>query len=188
VWLNVVGRNADTTALYFLSMLGKGAGTVARSSVLFLRPGNVLRDVQPAGAGSSTFGLAAKGSTITFASEQTLAGGTSLPAGTGELQFWTDGTTSEAANIRVEFGYCAGQYCIRHVALKTLNLHMHGGARGVALPAGAFTTHSDTILPQNDSYHLYITLTAEGGSNFNLLYGSRNAATNLATPVLFPLK
>lgn len=188
VWLNVVGRNADTTALYFLSMLGKHPHTQRRSSVLFLQDNQSLQNTQPTADQANMFALNNKGSGILFTTPQTLAGGTSLPAGAGEFQLWTDGMSNQSANISIKFGYCIGNGCTHPDTVKALSLRVNGNAKGAAMPAGAFTTHTATTLPKGHAYHLFVQVTVESGTNFNLLYGSNGAATNLATPMLLPFK
>ena len=187
VWLNVVGRNANTTALYFLSMLGRKNRTVRRSSVLFLQPDGSLRNSQPTGNQPDRLALAS-GARVTFVSRQTLSGGTSLPAGAGEFQFWTDGASGDSAEVEVTFGYCSGNGCPHRTAVDAMRFVVHGAANGAATPGGAFTTKKDAMLPHKGRYHLYVQVAAETDAPFDLLYGSHAAPTNLATPVLLPLQ
>lgn len=188
VWMNIIGRNGNTTTLYFLSMLGKKPQTELRSSVLFLQGDSSLQNSKSGANRAGIFNLNEKGASKTFVSAQTLAGGTALPAGTGEFQFWTDGNSNDSARIGVTFGYCQDKNCMNRKAIRYLDLWMHGSAEGAVTPGGAFTTSSDTSLPKNSTYRLYVQLTVENGSSFDLLYGSSSAPTNLATPVLLPLK
>lgn len=187
VWMNVVGRNGNTATLYFLSMLSKNMPTARRSSVLFLQGNNALQDNQPNAGQQHTFALSNAGSSLTFTTNQTLKSGTSLPAGTGEFQFWTDGSEHDTAKIRVNFGYCNSGSCEHRKLIKSMSLLVHGGEKGAVTSGGAFTTQSNVTLPAKGPYHLYVQLIVERGSSFNLLYGSADAATNLATPVLLPL-
>ena len=190
VWVNVVGRNGNTTALYFLSQLSKNVPTERRSSVLFLQDNNALQNNQPSAGQPHTFALSNTGASLLFTSTQTLKAGMSLPAGTGEFQFWTDGNGHRAAKIGVNFGYCTGSEssCQHHTVIKSMDLFVPSNAKSAVMPDGAFTTTSDTTLPKSSGpYRLYVQLTVERGATFNLLYGSTNTPTNLATPVLLPL-
>jgi len=187
VWMNIVGRNGNTTTLYFLSMLGKKPQTDRRSSVLFLQGDSSLHNTQQGANHAGMFSLSSNGASKTFISNQTLSGGTTLPAGTGEFQFWTDGSNTDSAQIGVTFGYCTGESCTDRQPIRHMDLWAHGSAKGTVTPGGAFTTTADAALPQNGSYRLYVQVTVENGAPFNLLYGSTNAPTNLATPVLLPL-
>jgi hypothetical protein len=186
VWLNVVGRNADTTTLYFLAMINNKAHTDRRSSVFFLHADKSAQNSQPNGGAASMFALHAKGSDLIFTSRQTLNRRTALPAGTGEFQFWTDGNSGQTAKIGVTLGYCDGGSCEHRHTIKQLNLRVYGGAKGSVTQNGAFTAPGVTLPNKPVPYHLYVQLTVESGAPFNLLYGAGSAPTNLSTPVLLP--
>ncbi|HEY1835516.1 MAG TPA: hypothetical protein VGG13_01715 [Candidatus Saccharimonadales bacterium] len=188
VWMNIIGRNGNTTTLYFLSMLGKNAPSARRSSVLFLQGNGTLETRQPSAGGAHSLALSNKGTSLTFATNQILKSGTSLPAGTGEFQFWTDGASNKSAKLGINFGYCSGNSCEHRRVIRSLSFWVHGNEKGAVTPGGAFTTRSNVTLPtKGGPYHLYARVVVESGSPFNLLYGSANTATNLATPVLLQL-
>jgi hypothetical protein len=188
VWLNVVGRNANTTTLYLLSMLDQHADTSRRSSVLFLQADKSIQNTQPNSNIPHSFPLSQTGSTMMFVSAQKLSGGTSIPAGTGEFQFWTDGAKGKSAKVNVNFGYCEQSGCTHRSTIKDMDMTVRSGNKGQVTPDGAFTTKVNTTLPKRGTYRLYVQITVEGSSSFNLNYGSYSTPTNLSTPALLPLK
>jgi len=91
--------------------------------------------------------------------------------------------------VSVQAGYCSDG-CTRRTPITgaTGQPTIAAGARGAADPQGAFTTTTPTALPGTGGpFHLYWTLTVDTPGPFHLLYDSRGAATNLATPAVMPV-
>lgn len=187
VWMNIIGNQGNLTTTYFLGLLSREAKTVPRSSVWFLEPNNVLRNKQSSNTSTNSFSLDNAGSSILFTSKETLHAKTVIPAGTGDFQFWTDGSSSQSALIYVKFGYCSGKNCRNQTDITSMSVTLPGGAKGMTVPSGAFTTNSDIKLPNKGTYHLYVKLSILQTAPFNLLYGN-STPTNLSSPVVLPLQ
>lgn len=187
VWMNIIGNQGNLTTVYFLGLLSRGAKATPRSSVWFLEPSNVLRNEQSGNTQTTDFSLGNVGSSMLFTSSQTMRAKTKIPAGTGDFQFWTDGSQNQSAQVNVTLGYCQGKTCSNQTSLASMNVPISGNARGVTVPDGALTTTSDVTLPNKGSYHLYVRLLVVQPAQFNLQYGD-NTPTNLSSPVILPIK
>jgi hypothetical protein len=187
VWMNVIGNEGNLTTIYFLGLISRGAQTDPRSSVWFFEPNNTLRNSQTSNTQTHTFSLNKTGSSILFNSNQTMKAKTEIPAGTGDLQLWTDGSPNETAQLDVTLGYCKGASCSQQSPITNMAVSVPGGSKGVTVPTGAFTTDNDTTLPNKGTYHLYVKLTVAKTAPFNVQYGD-GAPTNLSTPVVLPIK
>ncbi len=142
----------------------------------------------PANGTASRFSLATEGAILTSESAQTYPAGVVIPAGAWEFQFWTDGDAG-SAKLALEFGYSTPSGTRVPIISSTAGWtpHVTAGALGAADAAGAFTTTSPTTLPPGGPYRLYWAVTVAKAGAFNLLYGSKSAPTNLATPFVQPL-
>lgn len=183
-WLNLWGNPMG--ASYF-SLL---AGPLPRpnSSVLFLHRSDTLNNRLPEHSPVSKFNLSVPGATLTFNNDQTFQGGTVIPAGAWEFQFWSDGDTG-SAKLGLEFGYTESSGD-RHPIIRAVNgwtPTIMAAALGAAEAKGAYTTTTATILPPGGPYQLYLAIVVIEPGHFNLLYDSASAPTNLATPFLQPL-
>lgn len=187
VWMNVIGKEGNLTTIYFLSLISRGAQAQPRSSVWFFEPNKTLRNTQTSNTHTQSFSLSKTGSSILFSSNQTMKAKTNIPAGTGDLQLWTDGTPDETAQINVSLGYCKGSSCSQQTPLANMIVSVPGGSKGVTVPTGAFTTDTDTALPNKGTYHLYVKLSVAKPATFNLQYGD-DTPTNLSTPIVLPVK
>lgn len=187
VWMNVIGNQGNLTTVYFLGLLSRGAKATPRSSVWFLEPNNILRNEQTSNTQTTDFSLANVGTSMLLTSNQTIRSKAQIPAGTGDFQFWTDGSPNQSAQLNVTFGYCQGKTCTNQTSITGVNVTVLGGARGVTVPSGAFTTDSDITLPNKGPYHLYVQLKVLQPGSFNLQYGD-DTPTNLSTAVVLPIK
>jgi hypothetical protein len=187
VWMNIIGNQGNLTTVYFLGLVSRGAKVVPQSSVWFLEPNNVLRNEQAGNTQTTNFPLAKAGSTMLFTSSQTIHSKAEIPAGTGDFQFWTDGTSKQSAQLNVTLGYCQGKTCTNQTAITGVSVTVTGSARGFTVPSGAFTTNSDITLPNHGPYHLYVQLNVLQPGSFNLQYGD-DTPSNLSTPALLPIK
>lgn len=187
VWMNVIGNEGNITTIYFLSLISRGAQAQPRSSVWFFEPNNTLKNSQMGNTKTQTFSLNKTGSSVLFNSNQTLKAKTNIPAGTGDLQVWTDGTSDETAQVNVTLGYCKGSSCSQQTPITNMLVSVPGGSRGVTVPTGAFTTDNDTNLPNTGKSHLFVKLSVAKPAPFNLQYGD-DTPSNLATPVVLPIK
>lgn len=187
VWMNIIGNQGNVTTDYFLSLLSRGTKGAPSSSVWFLEPNNQLRNKQTKNPQTSTFSLNNAGSSLLFVSNQTLAPKTTIPDGTGDFQFWTDGSPNQTAQLNVTLGYCSGKTCSNQTPITNLTVNVSGGTKGVTVPSSAFTTTSSITLPKKGTYHLYVRLYVAQTAPFNLQYGD-NTPTNLSTPVVLPIK
>jgi hypothetical protein len=187
VWMNIIGNQGNNTTLYFLGLISRGAKVQPRSSVWFLEPSSVLSNNQSNNTQTHTFALNKNGTEMLFVSNQTIRSKTEIPAGTGDFQFWTDGTANQSAQLNVTLGYCSGKTCNDQTELTSMSVTVPGNARGVTVPSGAFTTDSDATLPNKGPYHLYIQLNVTQGAPFNLQYGD-DTPTNLSSPIVLPIK
>lgn len=187
VWMNIIGNQGNLTTVYFLGLISRGAKATPRSSVWFFQPNNVLRNEQTGNSQTTDFSLSKSGSSMLFVSNQTVHSKTEIPAGTGDFQFWTDGTPNQSAQLDITLGYCQGKACTNQTALTGVSVIVSGGAKGVTVPSGAFTTNSDVTLPSNGPYHLYVQLNVLQSGNFNLQYGD-DTPSNLSSPVVLPIK
>lgn len=187
VWMNIIGKQGNVTTDYFLSLLSRGAKAVPRSSVWFLESNNQLRNKQPTNTSTSTFSLNTAGASLLFTSNQTLHPKSQIPDGTGDFQFWTDGSPSQSAVLNVVLGYCSGKTCSNQTAITSMNVSITGDAKGVTVPSGAFTTTANETLPSKGLYHLYVRISVSRPAAFNLQYGN-SAPTNLSSPIVLPMK
>lgn len=187
VWMNIIGNEGNLTTTYFLGLISRGAQAQPRSSVWFFEPNNTLQNGQSNNTHVQNFSLKHTNSSIIFTSNQTIKSKTKIPAGTGELQVWTDGNTNQSADLNVTLGYCKGKVCAQQTALLNMTTTVSGGSKGTVMPSGAFTTDANTILPANGPYHLYVKLSVARSAPFNLQYGD-DTPSNLSTPVVLPIK
>lgn len=187
VWMNIIGNEGNLTTTYFLGLISRGAQAQPRSSVWFFEPGNQLQNGQSNNTHTQNFSLNHTGSSVYFTSTQTLKSKTKIPAGTGEFQFWTDGSTSESADVNVTLGYCKGKSCGQQTPLLNMTSTISGDAKGTVSPTGAFTTDSNTTLPNKGPYRLFVKLNVVRAAPFNLQYGD-DTPSNLSTPVVLPVK
>lgn len=163
----------------------------ARSPVLFAQRGNRLGTALPAASSPASLSLAQPGNTATFISGPALHAGVTVPAGAWQFQYWTGGS-GQSATVSLQTGYCAGS-CTRRTPIIAptagWQATVQAGARGAADPGGAFTTTAPTQLPASGGpYHLYWTVTVTAPGNFGLRYDAAQAPTNVATPLLMPLR
>src|SRR6185437_2805950 len=117
VWMNVIGNEGNLTTIYFLSLISRGAQAQPRSSIWFFEPNHTLRNSQTSNSSTHTLSLNNPGTSILFNSNQTMKAKTKIPAGTGELQFWTDGTPDQMAQVNVTLGYCKGTSCNQQTSI-----------------------------------------------------------------------
>lgn len=165
----------------------------AQSPMLFLGAGQSADPAAPTGSAASSMSLTTAGAGSTWTSARTYPAGTVVPAGRYDFQAWTDGAAGASAQLGLEFGYCAAGNCAatRHPILAASNgwtPTVSSDSAGQYDPAGlsARTKSSATTLPSGGPYQLYFTVTVRQPGNFDLLFGSASAATNLATPFLQP--
>ncbi len=185
-WLNLWGNRMGVAYLRLLS----GKAPQPNRSVLFPHKENALTNIMPNAGTATKFGLAKAGATLASWTAPAYPAGTVIPAGAWEFQFWTDGT-SGTAQLALEFGYCTVPNCTGRTPVIAANSgwtpNITAAALGAADAQGAFTTTSATTLPSGGPYRLYWTWKVVKPAPFNLLYDSRSAPTNLATPFLKPV-
>lgn len=188
VWLNVIGTTVPA-ALNVLSDIDNNVPVSVHKSVLFAQPGGVMGVAQPTGSSASSMDLSTTGNTSVFVSPTSIPGGTTIPAGTYEFQYWT-GPGTGTATLKLNLGYCQGDTCANRVRISPPNGQhwepvIAPGAAGAAVPDGALTTTAATTLPAGGPYHLYWSVQVLSPGQFSLNYGGGGAATNIATPILF---
>jgi hypothetical protein len=186
IWMNLVGPSAPELTLDLFNEIEALRPVTPRSSVLFAGNGSFGLTV-PTASTPFSLDLSQPGATATFASAETVPGGTTIPAGDYELQYWT-GPGRGVATVSMAFGYCRDTACTQRVPLiarGAWNAVLAPNQRGAATPGGALTTTSRVKIPGGRPHRLYWSVTATTPAAFSLLFGSASDPTNLATPVLF---
>jgi hypothetical protein len=182
-WLNIVGTGGYSMAEQFLTDVDNNKATTVESPVLYLHAADALSSIQPTATQVSAFSLATAGSSLLLTGSQAIPGNT-IPSTDGEFQFWTGGTSSQTAELQVNYGYCDSGCGSRHL-VQTLDVPVTGGQAGTVVPGGAFDIASPISLPSG-TWYPYVRVIVHTAGSFNLLYGSAGDATNLAQTVMFP--
>jgi hypothetical protein len=170
-WFNVASR--PDTGLQVLEMRNG-------QPVYYAHTDNNMDQVSPSSnTGNSSFSLATTGNSITWitSNQEAFPGGTVIPAGNYDWQYYTDSTSAYSATVSLTVGYCtAGTCSTSEVPITNWSQTVIGGnSSGTGLGfVSQNITSSATTLPSGGPYDIYITATVTSPSSgaLDVLYNS----------------